>query len=465
MPLLAVDDTDTREGGCTTRTGLALATVIERAGGALSGWGLIDVPRLVRLCPAVPWKTRGNGAVVLPVGERAGKDGQQIGHDGDTLLGLGRPSGDEVPDSAVEALKEIVADLLPEPAEGDADPQPGAVLLPHAPDVSLYHAAVATVITPDSAWRAAPEGTLRLTERPGRGEIGALAAAAWPMTRYTWEWIAYRDDADRRPGRDLSREVVEGLLATRRAFDDRDAATGRLRMVPRTPCPVLYGLRGTDPHTILDKVTALDDGRHGGLLFRTNQATGDHAAHASDQPTPWSVVRTGVTVTAHPERRAGGHLFVRAETDGASLLLAAFEPTKGLRDVLDRTMPGDRLEVLARTGRDATTLRLEAFRPLTLVPRTRSMPNPRCPVCGRAMKSAGHGAGYRCRPCGERADATVVGVRESVLILGSLYQVPDHVRGHLLPPLEGLPAARPLAGEKAGLPVAPVLSDGPVLLA
>src|SRR5688572_14952347 len=59
--LLAFDDTDSRDGGCTTH--LAFHVLLAMPELALSG-----LPRLVRLNPNVPWKTRGNGAVVLPLG-------------------------------------------------------------------------------------------------------------------------------------------------------------------------------------------------------------------------------------------------------------------------------------------------------------------------------------------------------------------------------------------------------------
>ena len=38
----------------------------------LSEFDLVDYPRLVRLNPNVPWKTRGNGAVALTLGKGIG---------------------------------------------------------------------------------------------------------------------------------------------------------------------------------------------------------------------------------------------------------------------------------------------------------------------------------------------------------------------------------------------------------
>ena len=63
---VAVDDTDSVKGNCTT----FLATEIIKE---LSDLDLIGHPRLVRLNPAVPWKTRGNGSLVMQFGHGIGK--------------------------------------------------------------------------------------------------------------------------------------------------------------------------------------------------------------------------------------------------------------------------------------------------------------------------------------------------------------------------------------------------------
>lgn len=62
---VAVDDTDSMKGNCTT----FLATEIIRE---FQDMDLIGNPRLVRLNPATPWKTRGNGALVMRFGKGSG---------------------------------------------------------------------------------------------------------------------------------------------------------------------------------------------------------------------------------------------------------------------------------------------------------------------------------------------------------------------------------------------------------
>ena len=68
---IGIDDTDSINGGCTTW----VATEIIKE---LSEFDLIGHPRLVRLNPNVPWKTRGNGAVSFTFGKGVGPK-QKIG--------------------------------------------------------------------------------------------------------------------------------------------------------------------------------------------------------------------------------------------------------------------------------------------------------------------------------------------------------------------------------------------------
>src|SRR6267378_4406314 len=58
--LLGIDDTDSRFGHCTTHLGYLIVCELARIGCAFATY-----PRLVRLNPNVPFKTRGNAAVCI----------------------------------------------------------------------------------------------------------------------------------------------------------------------------------------------------------------------------------------------------------------------------------------------------------------------------------------------------------------------------------------------------------------
>ena len=58
---VAFDDTDSREGKCTTHLAFKIEEHLKKKQDAQ----LADYPLLIRLNPNIPWKTRGNGAVCL----------------------------------------------------------------------------------------------------------------------------------------------------------------------------------------------------------------------------------------------------------------------------------------------------------------------------------------------------------------------------------------------------------------
>src|SRR2546427_672498 len=64
---IGVDDTDSLRGMCTTFLAAELVRDLTR------DFDLIGYPRLVRLNPNIPWKTRGNAAVWLRIGSGRGQ--------------------------------------------------------------------------------------------------------------------------------------------------------------------------------------------------------------------------------------------------------------------------------------------------------------------------------------------------------------------------------------------------------
>src|SRR5436309_682270 len=64
---IGVDDTDSLRGMCTTFLAAELVRDLTR------DFDLVGYPRLVRLNPNIPWKTRGNAAVCLRIGSGRGE--------------------------------------------------------------------------------------------------------------------------------------------------------------------------------------------------------------------------------------------------------------------------------------------------------------------------------------------------------------------------------------------------------
>lgn len=387
MLLVGVDDTDSREGGCTT----ALAHAVVQALPELTPEG---PPRLVRLNPNVPWKTRGNGAIALAF--RGGLTPAEV---------LDR----------VRSLVERVAQRAP-------GTDPGVVVAERPPEASLYEAAVTRIVDRaevdvEHAWG-------------GRGVIGAAAALAWPARRATWERIAYRDARTRHvdPARVRAVELAFPTL-----FDTYDLVEEDVVCVPASPCPVLWGLRGTDPADLEAASGTLGPQRPAReTLFLTNHASDDHLVDREPADArPYESARTRGRVADRPQER-NGHVFLRV----GGLRCAAYAPTRSFRGVVARLRAGDDVTVCGgvHAGPDGEpTLGIEKMRVHAALPRR--VGNPPCPACGRAMKSAGRNAGYRC--CGHRAAAP----RTAPAGLEGWHEVPASARRHLARPLKLMEAA------------------------
>lgn len=409
MLLIGLDDTDSPHGGCTT----AFAAVVQARFSHLHPDG---PPRLVRLNPNVPWKTRGNAAIALRFRETADLD--------DTL-------------AAVMAILERDAQRH----EGTA---PGAVVASAPLPARLYDAAVSRVLDQSEVELALREAGARFAG--GRGVIGAAAALAWPAQRATYERIAYR--APERVGtpRDVdaawAREVEWTYSST---FGTYDLAEREACCIPGGPDPVLWGLRGRDPKDLEAASAILGPERPAReTLFLTNQGTDDHLRdRRAIEAREFESIRLRGRV-ASPPRERNGTVFVDVEDETGLVRAAAYPPTRSFRHLVRRLAPGDELTVcggLHRGPDGALTLGLEKLQLHRAVPRRAGAPA--CPACGRSMKSAGRDAGYRCRECGTKTDAARLA---DAAIAPGWHEVPAVARRHLARPIRLEPSAKGPAG-------------------
>ncbi|WP_123535945.1 tRNA(Ile)(2)-agmatinylcytidine synthase [Halosimplex salinum] len=410
MTVIGLDDTDSRERGmCTTYVAATLAQRVRAAGGT------VERRVLVRLNPGVEHKTRGNAALAVHT--------------------------DLDPASALDLAREHL-DL----AE-TADPRtnPGVVVAPGDPEAvpaavaDFSRAAVRDYHDIDDAVDLAAEAGYRTAHAGnGRGRIGALAAVgAWrAFDDWTYECISYRERDRWGTERDVDRESV--FAAAERAYpavwDTVDHGEGYPVCVPRTPCPILHGIRGDDPENVRSVAESIDgEPVASRALFVTNQGTDAHlqSADGFGAVSEGRAFRVDAEVVGPPETREGGHVFCELRSsDGERLEAAAFEPTKRFRDRVRALRAGDRLTVCGEVSDG--TLKLEKFAVRELVTTERA--NPDCPECGRSMSSAGAGQGYRCRDCGTSADGKVDVPVERALEEG-WYEVPPCARRHVAKPL------------------------------
>ncbi|MHB1260789.1 MAG: TiaS agmantine-binding domain-containing protein [Thermoplasmatota archaeon] len=423
--LLAFDNTDGPEGGCTTHAAFHVLL-------ALPELALTGMPRLVRLNPNVPWKTRGNGAVVLPLGRPEGPQVRVGELRGREILAFpeGRPAEPtrETLDRAWAALTGL--------AQKEA--LPGVALCAEPPPAALYWSAVRTFVAPDDARSAAEDlGVLHRAAGDGRALVGSLAAAAWPGPPSSFEVIAYREPRNWGRPRDLDPAPLMGLDATGATFHTADPVARKLACVPRTPDPVLCGLRGRDPERLMAAAIpalarAAREPVDGWLLWASNQASGDHVTPVAslDEAPAMGTVQIEAEVVAPAERRQGGHAFVSLRSStGMAFEAVAFEPTHAFRDVLSALLPGDRIVVVGALSEGL--VKLEKVRVVAPVAH-RIKRNPSCPKCGRAMRSKGPSTGFRCSGCKSRLPPSALQWTESPRGIGvEWHEPPVMARRHL----------------------------------
>ena len=473
MPIVAVDDTDSRERGmCTTYVGVCLGERLEAIGGT------VERRVLVRLNPAVKHKTRGNAAVAIHASGVAADEAFRVAADTVREFAAAEDPrtspGVVVADIDVAGLDGGVTD--PDGRNGD----PTAVI-PEAVE-AFSRRALRERLTLDEATTLADahgsrhagfgSGGAAGEETPGRGRIGALAAVGAPATLddRSYERITYRERDRCGTPREVDAESV--FAAADREYptvwDTVDRGTGAVVCVPNAPGPILHGIRGDDADACRRVATDIDsEPVERAATFLTNQGTDAHLADGRiDALRDGAGYRVSGVVAGDPETKRGGHVHVdiaedrpaeNGEREGShvdgspadgrradglatepALRAVAFAPTGRFRDRVRALRPGDRVTLCGEHERRASdpgqdgTLKLEKFAVRELVRTERTTPT--CPDCGRRMSSAGRDQGYRCRDCGTTAPGKVAEPTDRTLERG-WYEVPPSARRHVAKPL------------------------------
>ncbi len=415
---VGVDDTDSKEGMCTTYLGAVAISRLRSQGIELEGY-----PKLIRLNPNWKWKTRGNCSVAFLVNvERS-----QVGTVKETVL------------EAVEELAELHVDST----------NPGVVFyrgekIPSNLQ-SFSKKVVQDVVTIDEAEALAKNIGAEVHKfKLGRGIIGALAAIGNTLDRdRTFELIAYRVPESRGTRRKVDAlSVVEMDERTSpNTFDNLDPTTGEIRITPHTPCPILFGIRGEGPDVVIgaQRMVRTSEPIERMIVYKTNQGTDEHLrpAKVGEAKPYWSVVVNGAVCSA-PRIITGGHTIFRIKDETGEIDCAAYEPTRQFREVTKKLIVGDRVRAcggIKEKPELPLTINLEKIEILELAPNLRKE-NPKCPGCGRRMKSEGKGKGYSCKRCKTKAPAGSARMTELDRdIFPGKFEVPPRARRHLARPI------------------------------
>lgn len=432
--ILGVDDTDSPRGLCTTY----LATELIRE---FADYDLIGYPRLVRLNPNIPWKTRGNGAISLAFGRGSGRPFVAGRFENGEVPAFRRAAKSPIDLAAI--LERADRTVLANSASGESRTNPALFVGLSRPPERLYTDAVRELVRPSEVIRSL--STLRgiqwdwRTHRGIRGIVGASAAAAWRGRRRTYELIAYRERC--RWGTPRKVDFASVIRMDRRyktTFNNIDALNRHIVIAPHSPCPVLMGIRAFYPQELERAARAVRPGEDAGrqLLFLSNQGTDDHLQKMTvSEIRPYVSPVISGNVTSAPWTGRGGHVFFSLGDGSGWLDCAAYEPTKQFRAIVRGLLPGDKVEAAGGVHARPFTLNLEKLR-LRRLARAVKLCKPKCPTCGRSMKSVGRAGGYRCRRCRTRAAAGSA-IREHIerSARPGLYEVPKCARRHLSRPL------------------------------
>lgn len=424
-----MDDTDSVKAMCTTY--LVSELMLE-----FTECDVIGYPRLVRLNPNIPWKTRGNGAITLSLGKGVGR-----------RFLIGEIKGKEIygyekgRDVEIDDIQNRVEIIMEENAQfEDENTNPAYVITKNKPPQWLYWRAVRSIVDlKDVKKILKKQGAIFKGYKNARGLIGASAALSWRPRDNTYEVITYREKKRWGTERKVDEKSVMRMDRTYSStFNNYDYHNRIVVIAPNSPCPVLFGIRGDESKDLPKaKNIVKSEKKNRWILFETNQGTDEHLQRKRIEKIPkyLSVITSG-KVCSLPKTIEGGHVIFTIG-NGKKIDCAAYEPTKEFRGLIRKLMVGDKVTVYGGVREKPLTINIEKIRIEKLVEKYEKTGNPICPKCKKRMKSMGKNAGYRCPSC--RTKVKEEGLKLSRMdreIKEGFYEVPVCARRHLAKPLK-----------------------------
>jgi len=322
----------------------------------------------------------------------------------------------------------------------DENTNPGFVLLKKQPSFKTYKKTVQEIVTLKETEKLLKSANASYKGfKNKRGIIGATGSAAWASKNdETFELIAYRKKekwGSKRHVDDISTKKMDKKCTS--TFDNYDYKNKHNRLVPSSPCPVLFGIRGDDEkELIIAKNMIKSETVDCWLVFETNQGTDNHLQKkviTKIQPYD-SVIVKGI-VSKNPITIEGGHVIFKIKDSTGSIDCAAYEPTKQFRSIIRKLVVGDKVDVYGGVRKKPLTINLEKINIKYLEKQVEKTENPVCPICGKHMKSKGTNQGYKCKKCGTKSLKPIFKEKNRGLNTG-FYEVPVCARRHLSKPLK-----------------------------
>lgn len=408
---IGIDDTDSPDGMCTTYLASQIINEFKD-----NGIELADYPRLIRLNPFARHKTRGNGGVAL-----------------------------KIPiDSKISRAKEIVLESVEKLSMFDCDnTNPGVIFYDGEITKEMEDYAFRAIyefITIDEAEQFGKSVGCEIHKfKKGRGIIGSIAAISLPLGDFTYELLAYRAPENFGTERRIDYESVYEM--DRKTFPDTfeniDYSEDYIAIEPKTPCPVLYGIRSNTPEVlkVAKSIVKVDEPIDDWCIFKTNQHTDMHIQNASkiSDMKQFGCYCVCGEVKNKPTIIDGGHMFFYIQDESGEIECGAYEPTKNFRKTVSHLRPGDIIRVYGGIG-EQKTFNVEKFQVIKL--NDVEYKNPVC-ECGKRMTSAGKNKGFKCKKCGNKIESSEKIPEKIPRNLENLkfYETPVSARRHLSKPI------------------------------
>lgn len=397
---------------------------------------VIGYPRLVRLNPNVPWKTRGNGAIALRLGRGCGKRFLLGEIEGKKYHGFQRGST-----VYIENIGRRIKNIIEANAQfDDKNTNPAYVVMKNKPPQWIYWTAVRDIVDLQEVIKILKERKATFKGyKNRRGLIGATAAISWRPRDRTHEVITYRKKTRWGTERDVNEDSVVRIdKAFPSTFNNYDYRNKIVVIAPNSPCPVLFGIRGDKPMDLPKAMNTIkSEKKDRWVLFETNQGTDEHLLKSSiEKISKYRSVITSGEVCSLPKTIEGGHVIFTIK-NGKTMDCAAYEPTKEFRALIRKLLPGDKVTVYGGVREKPLTINIEKVRIERLTDSYKKIGNPLCSKCRIRMKSTGKNAGYRCLSCGAKVGEEAVEFRKVQRnIEEGFYEVPVCARRHLAKPLK-----------------------------
>ncbi|MCE5213658.1 MAG: tRNA(Ile)(2)-agmatinylcytidine synthase [Methanobacterium sp.] len=426
---VGIDDTDSSRGMCTT---YITAVVMDELKDY--GFQIIGYPRLIRLNPFARFKTRGNGAVSFKLLVKSNEEFETAKNL--ILNGVEKLSHleEENTNPGVVFYKQKM-----DVTNIDIDDLDDELFLPKVLEDYAQNTVRNLVTIEDAEKTADLIGAEIYKFKKGRGIIGALASIGCPLEDRTFELLAYRIPLNYGTKRRIKYESVLKMdqITYPCTFDNLDEEEGYIAIEPHTPCPILWGIRGETSDCVKkahDMIKSCEPIERT-AIFITNQHTDQHLLKINQisNMTKYNCYIVKGEVADNPHVIAGGHVILKLRDDSGSIECAAYEPTKGFRDIFKQLIKGDFIKVYGGIG-EKGTLNVEKFKIIELAKAYNTI-NPLC-SCGKRMKSAGKNKGYKCPKCGRKIkDDNKILLEINRTLKKGFYEVPPSARRHLSKPL------------------------------